>query len=160
MTGRNRIPMTSGVGVAHQVENCQTCTNPTKHPIGFWDGKDSHGQVFDCDNYACELKKAKNELSKMREEEKMISLIENEKNGISMEDTRSRRKELGITIAKMANGLGISCSEYSVYEQCREPLPVGLVDRIEGVFKKEIDRHLYAPRLKPEFGAIRWDVKA
>ena len=140
--------------------NCQTCTDPTKHPIGFWDGENSHGQIFDCDNLECELKKEKLKVAKFFEEEKRETEQVNLANGVSIEEIKTKRKELGIPIQRMAKELGIFPSEYSCYEQCREPLPVEMVDKIDEIFQDCINKHLYAPRLKPEFGAIRWDVKA
>lgn len=127
--------------------NCQTCTTPTKYVTGFWDSKDDHGQFFDCHNLNCELKRNKQKVTELLEEEKRTNIIENAKNGISMERVKMQRKSLGITIAKMANSLGVSCSDYSVYEQCREPLPVELRDRIEGVFEEQKGR-LYGRDVK------------
>ena len=118
--------------------NCQTCTEPTKYPIGFWDGEKSHGGIFDCDNSDCEVKQAKLKLDELIKNEKEEVNEINSANGISIEIIKDRRRELGITIAKMARGLGIFASEYSCYEQCREPLPVEMVGRIEEVFNKKI----------------------
>jgi len=118
--------------------NCQTCTNQTKHPIGFWDGENSHGQIFDCHNSDCEVKQAKLKLDELIKNEKEEVNEINSANGISIGIIKDRRRELGITIAKMAKSLGISPSEYSYYEQCWEPLPVEMVDRIDGVFNKSV----------------------
>jgi len=118
--------------------NCQTCTNPTKYPIGFWDGEKSHGGIFDCHNSDCEVKQAKLKLDELIKNEKEEVNEINSANGISIEIIKDRRRELGITIAKMARGLGIFASEYSCYEQCREPLPVEMVDKIESVFSKSV----------------------
>ena len=118
--------------------NCQTCTNQTKHPIGFWDGENSHGQIFDCHNSDCEVKQAKLKLDELIKNEKEEVNAINSANGISIGLIKDRRRELGITIAKMAKSLGISPSEYSYYEQCWEPLPVEMVDRIDGVFNKSV----------------------
>ena len=118
--------------------NCQTCTNPTKYPIGFWDGKDSHGQIFDCQNLDCEIKKERVKAAKFFEEEKRETEQVNLANGVSIEEIKTKRKELGIPIQRMAKELGIFPSEYSCYEQCREPLPVEMVDKIGEVFNKRI----------------------
>ena len=117
--------------------NCQTCTNPTKHPIGFWDGEKSHGQIFNCDNQACIIKQENIEKALAIEEEKRKNSIENTRNKVFMELVKSRRLSLGITIAKMARELSITPSAYSNYETCREPLPVELRDRVEGVFEEQ-----------------------
>jgi len=140
--------------------NCQTCTNPTRYPIGFWDGENSHGQIFDCRNSDCEVKRNRIRADKITEDKRIAIVEENSRNNIQMLLIKMKRKELGITIAKMAKELGVSPVDYSNYEQCRAALPVEMVDRIDEIFQDCINKHLYAPRLKPEFGAIRWDVKA
>lgn len=116
--------------------NCQTCTDQTKYPIGFWDGEKSHGQIFDCNNQACLVKQENIEKAlvikaKMEEVEKI-----NLDNGIDMKLIKAKRKSLEITINKMALKLRIMCSKYSGYETCREPLPVELRDKIEDIFKE------------------------
>ena len=118
-------------------ENCQTCTNPTKYPIGFWDGEKSHGKIFNCHNYACIIKQENIEKAlAIKEDMDKIDRI-NLSNEISMKLIKDKRKELLITIMKMSRLLGVSPSTYSNYEQCREPLPIELMERIEDVFKDE-----------------------
>ncbi len=118
--------------------NCQTCTNPTKHFIGMWDGENgTSGYIFDCENISCEIKKKNCEMA--MSQKKIIDKViqKNTSNGISMLKIKMQRKSLEITLTKMARELGISPSKYSNYETCREPLPVELRDRIEGVFKEQ-----------------------
>jgi len=118
--------------------NCQTCTEPTKHAVGFWDGKNTHGQIYNCNNLSCEVKQETiEEALLLKEEMDKVDRI-NLANEISMKLIKDKRKELGITIRKMADCLGVSCSEYSNYEQCREALPIEIFDRIDGVFKENI----------------------
>lgn len=113
--------------------NCQTCTTPTKYPIGFWDGeKGAHGQIFDCHNLECELKLNMLRNVVITEQEKRLVKEANEKHKIFMEQVKVKRKELGITIMKMSQGLGISPSVYSDYEQYRNVVPLDIGDRIEG----------------------------
>lgn len=149
MEGRNRIPMTSGVGVTYhncnpelsehwahtrfeELKNCQTCTNPTKYIFGLWDGKNgTHGQIFECRNYNCESKQNRLRDAVITEEEKKLVVATNEGNGIFVNLIKERRKELGITIMKMSQGLGISPSVYSNYEMCRVAVPLEIKDRIE-----------------------------
>lgn len=118
---------------------CQTCTEPTKHAIGFWDGANgSGGYIYDCDNINCLAKQESIERAMViKSEMDKIDRI-NFLKGISMSMIKSKRKELRITIHKMADWLGISCSEYSDYEMCRKPLPLELHDRIDEIFHSEI----------------------
>lgn len=117
--------------------NCQTCTNPTKHAIGFWDGENSHGQIFECRNLDCELKLARDKGIVIANEEKDRVILSNALNGIFMEDIKQKRKGLQVTIMKMSKELGISPSDYSNYEMCRVALPVDMVDKINEVFKEQ-----------------------
>ena len=112
--------------------NCQTCNDPTKYPIGFWDDKDSSGQLFDCNNLDCELKRNRIRTAEREEGQRKLVIAANEKHGLSMDSVKARRKELGITIMKMSQGLGISPSTYSCYETCRNVVPLEIVERIEG----------------------------
>ena len=117
--------------------NCQTCTNPTKHFIGMWDGENgTSGYIFDCENISCEIKKKNCEMAMLQK--KIIDKVvqENSSNDISMLKIKMQRKSLEITVAKMARALGVSASGYCNYETCREPLPVELRDRIEEVFRE------------------------
>jgi len=127
--------------------NCQTCTNPTKHPIGFWDGENSHGQIFDCHNLECELKQNRIKKDDLSEENKKKVIAENEANGIEMDVIKATRKELRITIYEMAKALGVSCSDYSNYEQCREVLPEDAANRIIAILKTAITVSKVARRI-------------
>lgn len=122
--------------IKEQVD-CQTCTNPTKYVIGFWDGKDSHGQIFNCHNLDCELKLNMLRGAVITEQEKVLVKEANEKHGVFMDLIKLKRKELGVTLMKMSKGLGISPSTYSDYEQYRHVVPLEIGDRIEGVFRME-----------------------
>jgi len=115
--------------------NCQTCNDPTRYAIGFWDGAKSNGRIYNCNNLSCEVKQENIEKSLAIEEERRTNIIANAKSGISMGRVKMQRKSLQITIFKMAKSLGISPSDYSNYEQCRVALPVEMVGRINDVFR-------------------------
>ena len=137
MEGRSRKPMTSGVGITYVGENCQTCNDSTKYIFAHWDGENgTHGNVFECNNLDCELKQNRLWAAEREEEQRLTVIIANAKNGISMERVRMTRKELGITLVKMARGLGVSPSTYSCYETCREVLPVEMIKGIERLIRK------------------------
>jgi len=105
--------------------NCQTCTNPTKYIFGLWDGKNgSHGAIFECNNLDCELKQNRLKASDDSEENKRTVTIINESNNVFMQKIKAKRKELQIAIRAMADGLGVSPSNYSNYEQGRVVVPV------------------------------------
>ena len=116
---------------------CQTCNDPTKYIIGLWDGVNgTHGAIYDCHNLDCEINKNRLKEVDRLEENRTAVVEENSRNNIQMLLIKMKRKELRITIARMAYELDIRPSAYSNYEQCQEALPIELGDRIEGVFKE------------------------
>lgn len=122
---------------------CQTCTTPTKYIMGLWDdASGTHGKIFSCHNLECELKinRLRNDII-LEEEKKTVTII-NEANMIFVQKIKAKRKELQITIRAMADELGISPSDYSNYEMCRVALPVELVERIDGAFRKELKNNV------------------
>jgi len=116
--------------------NCQTCNDPTKYIIGLWDGANgTHGAIYDCHNLNCEINKNRLKEVDRSEENRRAVVKANSRNEVQMISIRAKRKELQITISKMARELGISPSDYSNYETCRVALPVEMVERIEDVFE-------------------------
>ena len=117
--------------------NCQTCNDPTKYIFALWDGPNgTHGKAFECHNLNCELKQSRLRGIVIAKEEQASVVEANEINMIFMEYIKQKRKELQITISKMAKSLGISPSDYSNYEMCRVALPVEMSERINEVFKR------------------------
>ena len=125
------------IPMAEEQVNCQTCTTPTKYPIGFWDGEKSHGQLFECHNFDCELKQNRIRVAEREEKQKLLVIEANRKHGLSMDSVKERRKKLGITLVKMAKGLGISPSTYSCYEQCRNVVPLEIIESIKKVLREQ-----------------------
>jgi len=116
--------------------NCQTCTTPTKYIFALWDGPNgTHGAIFDCYNLECEIKRSRKAMDEYREEVKKDVVKVNESNNIFVDSIKLKRKELQITISKMAKSLGVSPSDYSDYETCRIALSVEMVGRINEVFR-------------------------
>jgi len=105
--------------------------------MGLWDGQNgTHGRIYDCHNMNCIRKFSIVKSIQKQEEEKEENIKINESNMIFVDLIKSKRKELQITISKMAKGLGISPSDYSDYEQCREPLPIETLDKINLIFRE------------------------
>jgi len=129
--------------------NCQTCATPTKYTTGFWDGEcGTFGQLFDCQNLNCKTKQDKIKDAESEEEKRQAVVKANARNEVQMISIRSKRKELQITISKMAKSLGISPSDYSNYEQCRVALPVEMAERIEGMFRDNEVRAIMNPSVE------------
>jgi len=137
MEGRSCGPMTSGVEVAHNLKGCNECNNPTKYILGLWDGENgTHGAIYECNNLNCELKQNRLKDTDYSEENKNRVTESNESKLIFVQLIKAKRKELAITIRKMSDRLGLSCSDYSNYEMCREALPVEMVDKINSIFRE------------------------
>ena len=118
---------------------CDVCNTPSKHVIGLWDGANgTHGRLYDCYNVSCEIKRVRNKADRATKEDRDTIIATNKINMISTDFIKLQRKELQITISKMAKSLGISPSDYSNYEMCRVALPVEMVGRINDVFRGEM----------------------
>ena len=105
-------------------EKCNTCADPTKRPVGFWDGADgTHGCLYDCSNDACEVYKRNKQKDREAEQRRLTVRVENTKNGIDVKHLVDLRKEQKISIRKMTEIAGCSAAEYSAYEHEREVFP-------------------------------------
>jgi DNA-binding transcriptional regulator YiaG len=117
---------------------CDECNDTTRYVTGLWDGPNgTHGKLFDCRNLNCETKIDKEKVYTYLAEERKGVIKINDGNSIFMDLVKQKRKQLEITIIKMARSLGISPSMYCNYEQCREPLPIETLDKINSIFIKE-----------------------
>lgn len=108
---------------------CDTCSESTKCPTGFWDGYDdttgkaTHGLTFDCDSLSCEvaeLRRAKAEYEIARQEH---AKAKNATNGVDIMKLRKARQAAYCTIKEAAECLGCSAAQYSAYEMERMPMP-------------------------------------
>lgn len=126
----------------NEYESCARCPNNTKHPIGFWDGRDgSGGFLYTCENEECPIAQR----HKASEEEHIRRLGEvqevNWKESIDVRLFRSTRRKAGISLREAANLAGIPPVEMSAYEAERKPFPPEtyrlLINRFKGGQKDE-----------------------
>ena len=111
-------------------EKCNTCTDPTKRPVGFWDGEDdTHGCLYDCSNDACEVCKRNKQKDREAEQRRLTVHSENTKNGIDIKHLADLRKEQKISMRKMAEIAGCGAAEYSAYEHERKVFPTEIYQK-------------------------------
>ena len=109
---------------------CDTCTEITKHVVGFRDGENgTHGCIYDCKNQLCEVK-IMVDATKSKDIQDRIQVQQtNGKNAVFMGVLRHKRNDRGILVFDVANHLGISNSLYSRYENEKEAMPKELYDK-------------------------------
>lgn len=130
-------------------EKCNTCSEPTKRPVGFWDGRDgSHGCLYSCQNEMCEAFQMK------RTEEMEINLKRqrirelNMENGIDIKQLVALRKNKKKSMRKMAELVHCSPAEYSSYEHEREAFPLELYKKCMEHLYKNHDSFLQDLRME------------
>ena len=110
-------------------EKCNTCTEPTRRVIGFWDGCDkftgepTHGQIYECNSTTCELKQEIDKAAAKSQAEIQIIQQKHLARGIDMQTIDSARINREITMRNLSNAVGISPSLYCDYRACRKEIP-------------------------------------
>ena len=121
---------------------CNDCKEPSKFPVGFWDGKnDRHGCLYDCKNTDCEIKIMLDALAKQRENECSVVVKVNFENTIVAKNITIARRLKHITIHELSVMTGISCADLSAYENERKAIPVTHYENImESISKSKVDQ--------------------
>lgn len=105
---------------------CEQCTEPTKRPVGFWDGDNCGGYMWDCDNLNCPVKQERESKRANETAAKSESHRLNQKHGINIDKMKRLRRGYGETIRDMSRILNVSSAEYSEFETERKPMPVDI----------------------------------
>jgi hypothetical protein len=123
-------------------KQCAKCNEPTKAPIGFWDGKDKNGRptgglVFSCSNSECPIKQEEARLEQRAMQRIKEAQAENHQNGIDIQEMVRARRRAEMTVRDCAKVLGVTLPQYSDYERERVPMPKEYWSRIIEASKKE-----------------------
>ncbi len=107
---------------------CEACTEPTKRPTGFWDGRDKHGHAthgltYTCESETCPDAQARREREADADERRAEAHFVNEVNGVDVRELRRLRLEANCTMMDVSRILKIMPSTYSRYETEREAIP-------------------------------------
>ena len=110
--------------------NCYNCKEPTKHVVGFWDGKnDSNGCLYDCNNKSCKVK-IMIDSSKDKDMTNRINVQKiNGENNVSISCLKIARLDAGIPTFNIANYLDIPVVVYNSYENEQTIMPKELYDK-------------------------------
>lgn len=108
---------------------CVDCQEPTKTPVGFWDGRDKEGRsisgaLYDCSNEECLIKQEEIKAEQEAEQREVKAKEINQQNGVDIQQMIQARRKARITIRDCADILNISSSKYSGYEHYREAMPL------------------------------------
>lgn len=113
-----------------EIKLCSDCKDPTKTPVGFWDGRDANGRstsgfLFSCENTECPIKQEEIRLERAEEDEFKKVKEENSKNNIDIKKLKNLRRKAFITIKASSDLIEVAPSLYCDYEYERKPMPVG-----------------------------------
>ena len=116
---------------------CAKCNEPTKTPIGLWDGKNKNGRstgglMFSCNNTECPIKQEEGARQRIK-----LAQDENSKNNIDIHEMKKARMQAELTIRDCAQVLGVSLPKYCDYEKEREPMPKEYWSRIIDIASKK-----------------------
>lgn len=102
---------------------CEKCNDPTKRPVGFWDGTFGHGCIYDCENHDCEMKVLKeitaNEAIRTRERVQKA----NGRRGMFAGYIAAKRRDAKVSLYTLSGITGCTPVEYSNFEHERREFP-------------------------------------
>ena len=109
------------------IAQCTDCQEPTKTPVGFWDGRDKNGTptsgfLYDCSNADCPIKQEEMKAELEAEQKVLKTQEENRQNGVDIQEMIRARREARMSMMACAKALGIAPYIYSNYEHEREPI--------------------------------------
>lgn len=111
-------------------QRCAACHEPTKQPIGVWDGVDEKtgkptgGFIFTCNNRFCPISKEVRAAEQEAKRREAAAAEENQKNGTNPEVFLELRRKCRLTLHRVSQMAGVSASTVSAWETGREPFPV------------------------------------
>ena len=115
---------------------CEGCTEPTRYPVGFWDGEKASGFLYECKNENCNVYQLKR-ISESEEIQNRIRIQEiNAKNKVFAGYIAALRKSARISMMKMSQIAGCSPAEYSAYEHERKIFDIEAYRRCEEYLKQ------------------------
>lgn len=99
---------------------CRDCNESTKYVVGFFDGRNAHGCLYDCHNEDCEIKQIMEvSASKDIQERAKIQIVNGNK-GMYAGYIAALRRDTKVPMYKMAQIAGCDPAEYSAYEHERK----------------------------------------
>lgn len=99
---------------------CKDCKESTKYVVGFFDGRNAQGCLYDCHNEDCEIKQIMEVSASKDIQERAKIQIVNGNNGMYAGYIAALRRDAKVTMFKMAQIAGCDPAEYSAYEHERK----------------------------------------
>lgn len=87
---------------------CKDCKESTKYVVGFFDGRNAQGCLYDCHNEDCEIKQIMEVSASKDIQERAKIQIVNGNNGMYAGYIAALRRDAKVTMFKMAQYSGIS----------------------------------------------------
>lgn len=116
---------------------CGGCPEPSKRPVGFWDGEMDGGIMYDCESTSCPISQERQMLGKKAEERVQQAKAENAQRGINVKELEDARKIQQITVREMAHRLGISPSDLCDYQMERKAMPQEVAQSWKAAIEKQ-----------------------
>lgn len=99
---------------------CKDCKESTKYVVGFFDGRNAQGCLYDFHNEDCEIKQIMEVSASKDIQERAKIQIVNGNNGMYAGYIAALRRDAKVTMFKMAQIAGCDPAEYSAYEHERK----------------------------------------
>lgn len=114
---------------ANEHRRCAACREPSKRPVGCWDGVDEKtgkftgGFTFTCKNKCCPTFKKMRAAEQEAKRREAAAAEENQKNGTDPDVFLELRRKCRLTLYQVSQMAGVSSSTVSAWETGREPFP-------------------------------------
>lgn len=104
-------------------KRCDLCDEPTKRPVGHWDGHGESGSIYSCSNKECVIvKESEAAAQEAARTEKEVREI-NAGNGIDVPAFEELRKDKRVSLRAMAMFLDVSPALFCDWTHHRKPFP-------------------------------------
>ena len=111
-------------------KRCEECPEPTKHPVGFWDGPEGGGFMFGCSSQTCQLAIDRREAAAENQRHKEQARAANKAAGIDTAEIKTLYLQKGLTLNRVSQAIMIPTSTLSGFMNEKEPFPLELYQRI------------------------------
>lgn len=121
-------------------QRCEKCPEPTKYPVGFWDGPEGGGFMFGCSSQTCQLAINRREAAAESQRHTEQARAANKAAGIDVAEIKALCLKKGLTLNRVSQAIMIPTSKLSGILNEREPFPLELYQRITDVLNTLPDK--------------------
>lgn len=120
---------------------CNGCTEPTKYPVGLWDGETASGYMYECKNESCNIYQLKCSVESEQIQNRIKVQEANARNKVFAGYIAALRKSVRISMMKMSQIAGCSPAEYSAYEHERKMFDIEAYRKCEEYLNQRRNRY-------------------